>query len=61
MTDVFAVQDELARNIVNALKLSLTPAQQQLIRKRATTENIDAYDYYLNVAEQTLSGAVVVQ
>lgn len=47
LTDVFAVQDEIARNIVNALKLSLTPAQQQLIRKQATTENIDAYDYYL--------------
>jgi adenylate cyclase len=47
LTDVFAVQDEIARNIVNALKLSLTPAQQQLIRKQATTENIHAYDYYL--------------
>ena len=47
LTDVFAVQDEIATNIVDALELSLTPAQQRSIRKQATTENIDAYDYYL--------------
>ena len=47
MTDMFAVQDDIATNIVDALKLSLTPAQQQSIRKQATTRNIDAYDYYL--------------
>ena len=47
LTNVFAVQDEIAKNIVDALELSLTPAQRQLIRREETTTNIDAYDFYL--------------
>ena len=47
LTDVFAVQDEIAQKLVGALELSLTPDQEQLIRKRATTDNVDAYDFYL--------------
>jgi adenylate cyclase len=47
LTDVFAVQDEIAQNIVDALKLSLTPEQQQSISRPAATDNIDAYDFYL--------------
>ena len=47
LKDVFAVQDEIASNIVEALELSLTPAQQRSIRKRAATLDMDAYDYYL--------------
>ncbi len=47
LTDVFAVQDEIARNIVNALELSLTPAQRQLIKRDEIATNIDAYDFYL--------------
>lgn len=47
LTDVFAVQDEIAQQLVGALELSLTPDQKRLIRKQATTENVDAYDFYL--------------
>lgn len=47
LTDVFEVQDEIARNIVSALELSLTPRQQLAIRKQSTTENMEAYDFYL--------------
>lgn len=47
LTDVFEVQGEIARNIVDALELSLTPEQQRSITKQATTENMDAYDFYL--------------
>ncbi len=47
LTDVFTVQDEIAKNIVDALELSLTPAQRQLIKREETTTNIDAYDFYL--------------
>lgn len=47
LNDVFAVQDEIAKNIVDALKLSLTPEQQQSICRPAATDNIDAYDFYL--------------
>jgi adenylate cyclase len=47
LTDVFAVQDEIEKNIVDALELSLTPAQRQLIERKEITTNIDAYDFYL--------------
>lgn len=47
LTDVFEVQSEIARNIVDALKLSLTPEQKLSITKQATTDNMDAYDFYL--------------
>jgi adenylate cyclase len=47
LTDVFAVQDEIAQELVAALELSLTPDQKRLIQKQATTENVDAYDFYL--------------
>lgn len=47
LTDVFAVQDEIARSIVDALRLTLTPEQKLSIRKQPTTVNMDAYDFYL--------------
>lgn len=47
LKDVFAVQDEIARNIVSALEISLTPTQQHSIRKTATTTDMNAYDFYL--------------
>jgi adenylate cyclase len=47
LKDVFAVQDEIAHNIVNALELSLSPAQQRCILQRVSTEDMDAYDFYL--------------
>ena len=36
-----------AKNIVEALELSLSPAQQRSIRKQASTRDMDAYDFYL--------------
>ena len=47
LKDVFAVQDEIAHNIVNVLELSLSPAQKLSIQKRPTTEVMEAYDFYL--------------
>jgi adenylate cyclase len=47
LKDVFAVQDEIAHNIVKALELSLSPAQQRCILQRCETEDMDAYDFYL--------------
>lgn len=47
LKDVFAVQDEIAQNIVDALEISLSPAQQRSIQKRVATEDMDAYDFYL--------------
>jgi adenylate cyclase len=45
LQDIFAVQDEIASRIVAALKLTLTPDEQQAIQ--STTEDANALDYYL--------------
>ncbi len=58
LKDVFAVQDEIARNIVSALELSLTPEQQRSIQKQAMTVDMDAYDFYLRGRYYTERGDV---
>ncbi|MDP9202473.1 MAG: protein kinase [Gemmatimonadota bacterium] len=44
--DVFAIQDEIARTIVERLKVKLTAAQNEALGRRQT-ENIEAYELYL--------------
>jgi TolB-like protein len=44
--DVFAIQDELARSIVQALRVTLTAQEQRQIEK-SPTRVVGAYDYYL--------------
>jgi serine/threonine-protein kinase len=44
--DVFAIQDEIARTIVDRLKVNLTTAEDQAFGKRQT-ENLEAYELYL--------------
>ena len=44
--DVFAIQDEIARTIVERLKVRLTTEQDEALGKRQT-ENIEAYELYL--------------
>lgn len=44
--DVFAIQDEIARNVVRALQLILSESERQALTKTATTDS-NAYDYYL--------------
>jgi serine/threonine protein kinase/tetratricopeptide (TPR) repeat protein len=46
MEDVFAIQDEMGRNITDALKVILTEEEREAIAK-ARTGNVEAYDYYL--------------
>jgi TolB-like protein/Tfp pilus assembly protein PilF len=43
--NLFNVQDSLARQIIGALSLKLTPAQQSLLTRR-TTADPDAYEWY---------------
>jgi len=47
LKDVFAVQDEIARRIVEALELNLSPKVQRCISQRSPTEDMAAYDFYL--------------
>jgi serine/threonine-protein kinase len=44
--DVFKIQDEIARSIVDQLKVKLTAAQNEALGKRHT-ENVQAYELYL--------------
>jgi serine/threonine protein kinase/Flp pilus assembly protein TadD len=46
LEDVFAVQDEIAENIVKALRVVLTDDEKRAIEK-PRTENVQAYEYYL--------------
>ena len=46
LEDVFAIQDEIAGNIVRALRVVLSDAEKRAIEK-APTDNVQAYDYYL--------------
>jgi hypothetical protein len=46
MADVFEVQDEIARKIAEALRITLSPQEQQELAARPT-ENLQAYDLYL--------------
>ncbi len=46
MEDVFAIQDEIAQNIVRALRVMLSEDEKRAI-ERAPTADVKAYDYYL--------------
>ncbi len=46
MEDVFAIQDEIATSIVNALKVVLTAKEEAAIKK-IPTQSVRAYEYYL--------------
>ncbi|MEO8499714.1 MAG: protein kinase [Vicinamibacteria bacterium] len=46
MADVFSVQDEIARNIAEALRITLSPQEQADLATRPT-ESTEAYDLYL--------------
>ncbi len=46
MADVFAIQDEIATSIVNALKVVLTEQEEAAIKK-VPTQSVRAYEYYL--------------
>jgi serine/threonine protein kinase/Tfp pilus assembly protein PilF len=46
LEDVFAIQDEIARSIAQALRITLTPQEEKTIGIKPT-ENTQAYDFYL--------------
>ena len=63
LTDIFAVQDEVTREIVAALKVKLTPEEARRLQGRGTT-NVEAYECFLRGRElsqrrtrQDVSGA----
>ena len=46
LNDIFALQDEISRAIVDALKVKLLPEEKEAIEKHGT-ENLDAYNLFL--------------
>ena len=50
LTDIFAVQDEITKTIVEQLKVKLLPEEKKAI-EQATTESVEAYTYYLKGRE----------
>ena len=46
LKDIFAIQDEIAGNIVRALRVMLSDGEKRALEKVPTTD-IEAYDYYL--------------
>jgi serine/threonine protein kinase/Flp pilus assembly protein TadD len=46
LEDVFAIQEEIARSLAQALRIALTPQEEKNIARKPT-ENPQAYDFYL--------------
>src|SRR5438132_5752241 len=44
--DIFAIQDEIARSVIDALGLSLSEREQRRFVK-TSTKNVEAYEFYL--------------
>ncbi len=51
MKDIFEVQDEIARKIAEALRITLTPQEREAIAAKPT-DNLQAYDLYLRGKSQ---------
>jgi TolB-like protein/class 3 adenylate cyclase/Flp pilus assembly protein TadD len=49
--DIFAVQDQVLKEIVGALSVQLTEAEQTQVN-RLPTRNLEAYDYYLRAEQE---------
>ena len=56
LTDIFAVQDEITKTIVEQLKVKLLPEEKKAI-EQAPTDNVEAYTHYLR-GRQFLHSAI---
>ncbi|HEX9472638.1 MAG TPA: TIR domain-containing protein [Steroidobacteraceae bacterium] len=55
LNDIFALQDEISKAIVAALKLTLLPEEKRALEQRATT-NVKAYKFYLMARQFSVMG-----
>jgi adenylate cyclase len=55
LTDIFAIQDEISKAIVDALKVKLLPEEKEAIGDRCTC-NADAYNLYLMARQAWITG-----
>ncbi len=56
LTDIFAIQDEISKAIVGALKLKLLPGEKKAIENRGTA-SVDAYNLYLLARQYWIDGS----
>ena len=57
LDDIFAIQDEISKAIVSALKLTLLPREKLAIERRGTN-NVEAYNLYLMARQFWTTGNV---
>ncbi len=57
LTDIFAIQDEISKAIVAALRVKLLPQEKKAIETRGTS-NVDAYNLYLMARQQWVGGSI---
>jgi adenylate cyclase len=57
LTDIFAIQDEISKAIVAALRVKLLPEEKKAIEKRGTS-SVDAYNLYLMARQQWTEGSL---
>ena len=55
LTDIFEIQDQISKAIVDALQVRLLPEEREEIEGHGT-ENVEAYSLYLMAREQWVSG-----
>jgi adenylate cyclase len=55
LDDIFAIQDEISKAIVDALKLKLLPEEKKAIEQRGTT-SAEAYNLYLMARKYWITG-----
>lgn len=55
LTDIFAIQDEISKAIVEALKVTLLPEEKKAIEQRGTT-SVEAYNLYLMAHNYWVTG-----
>jgi adenylate cyclase len=55
LTDIFEIQDEISKAIVDALKVSLLPKEKKAIEARGTSI-VEAYNVYLMARQQWIGG-----
>lgn len=55
LTDIFAIQDEISKEIVAALRVTLLPEEKRAIETRGTS-SVEAYNLYLMARQQWITG-----
>lgn len=55
LTDIFSIQDEISRAIVDALRVKLLPQEKEALERHGTT-NAEAYNLYLLARQYWITG-----